>query len=424
MDSVDVLLRVAGGTLLATLTLFVVSDRPRDRASWLFALFALGVCGFLAGNTPDERLLPSGAFAAVADLFGRTAAVALWWFGLSMFDDDFRLRPIHIGVGAVWFLVLVLDEARLTAGPVAQGGSWLLIVLGVGMVGDLGWRLLRDRGGDLVEGRRTARLTLAGVSAALLLVDLGVDVVLGFGWKPQGFTVAQNAAVFAVTVWVASWLLRADAALLTFRAPKADTPALSSVVAQHSVPRPRDSRLLRRLIALMETEHPHRDPNLTFAGFAAKMGASEKEVRRLINQELGHRHFRSFLNSYRLAEVRDALADPAKADQKIVTIAFDAGFASLASFNRAFRLAEDCSPTEFREAGLPSGCLEQGQSGLGPRPTIAPPSKPDRSAFRPLSGERRAGSEQPGTAGARRSCPCTDTRAPHEPSPSSPSWRA
>ena len=40
MDSVDVLLRVAGGTLLATLALFVVSDRPRDRASWLFALFA------------------------------------------------------------------------------------------------------------------------------------------------------------------------------------------------------------------------------------------------------------------------------------------------------------------------------------------------------------------------------------------------
>ena len=366
MDSVDVLLRVAGGTLLATLALLVVSDRPSDRASWLFALFALCVCGFLAGNTPDERLLPSGAAAAVADLLGKTTAVSLWWFGLSVFNDDFRPGRVHTGVGVAWISAVLLDEAGLTAGPVAQATSWLLVVLGVGMAGHLGWRLLRDRGGDLVEGRRRARLTLAGLSAALLLVDLGVDVVLGFGWKPQGFTVAQNAAVFAVTVWVAGWLLRADAGLLTFRAPKADAPGSSAVITRHPVSKPPDSRLLRRLIALMETECPHRDPDLTFAGFAAKMGASEKEVRRLINQELGHRHFRSFLNTYRLAEVREALADPAKADQKIVTIAFDAGFASLASFNRAFKLAEDCSPTEFREARLRPRRAEQVQSGFDP----------------------------------------------------------
>lgn len=84
------------------------------------------------------------------------------------------------------------------------------------------------------------------------------------------------------------------------------------------------------------------------------MGAPEAEVRRLVNQELGHRHFRSFLNAYRIADARRVLADPSKADQKMVAIAFDAGFASLASFNRAFKLVEGKPPTEFRAERLAS----------------------------------------------------------------------
>jgi AraC-like DNA-binding protein len=37
-----------------------------------------------------------------------------------------------------------------------------------------------------------------------------------------------------------------------------------------------------------------------------------------------------------------------------VAIAFDAGFASLASFNRAFKLAEGKPPTEFRAERIAS----------------------------------------------------------------------
>lgn len=367
MDSLDVILRVAGGTLLTTLALLVVVDRPKGMTSWLFALFVTGICGFLAGNTSDLELLPSGTAATLADLLGKTAAVYLWLFGLSAFDEEFRPGPVHILISAAWFGAVLLGQAGLMGGSAASASSWLRIVLGVGMVLHLAWRLLRDRAGDLVEGRRRARLVLAGVSAALLLIDLGVDVFLGFGWRPQGFTIAQNATVLVVAVWVVGWLVRADAGLLTFRAPEAARPTVASA-RPRLISAPPASRLFQRLALVMETECPHRDPDLTFPAFAAKMAASEKEVRRFINQELGHRHFRSFLNSYRLADVRQALADPAKADERIVQIAFDSGFASLASFNRAFKLAEGCSPTEFREARLGSRRAEQrqGECEAGP----------------------------------------------------------
>ena len=70
---------------------------------------------------------------------------------------------------------------------------------------------------------------------------------------------------------------------------------------------------------------------------------------KLINQRLGHRNFAAYLNGYRLAEVRAALADPAQRDVPILTMALDAGFGSLAPFNRAFRDSEGMTPSEYRE---------------------------------------------------------------------------
>ena len=43
-----------------------------------------------------------------------------------------------------------------------------------------------------------------------------------------------------------------------------------------------------------------------------------------------------------------ALADPAQAEVPVITIAMDAGFASLGPFNRAFKATTGVTPTEYR----------------------------------------------------------------------------
>ncbi|MFM5884823.1 MAG: helix-turn-helix transcriptional regulator, partial [Novosphingobium sp.] len=115
---------------------------------------------------------------------------------------------------------------------------------------------------------------------------------------------------------------------------------------------PTDDPLAERLRAFMEHEKPHRDEGLTIAGLARQLGEQEYRLRRLINRALGHRNFAQFLNSYRLAEVKGALADPAQREVPILTIALDAGFGSLGPFNRAFREAEGMTPSEYRAKAL------------------------------------------------------------------------
>ena len=359
VTALDLLLRIVPATLLLAAAALLWRDGRRDAVAWYFAALALGLVGFLAGNTPDPALKPSGAAATAAGLLSGHAALALWWFCLAVFDDDFRPGALEVGVAAVWSAAVLLDRGVLGAAYADAGFVRVLLALGLGIVVHVCVRLLRDRDGDLVPPRRRARRVIVAALAGLLLVDLAVDLAFGVGWKPAWFTATQNAVIGVIAARVLWATASADAGVLTFRRPvpaarhaaatvALPAAALDAAATESPAKTPGDARMRQRLDALMHGEQLYRDPELTFAAFAARMGAPEPEVRRFINQRLGGRHFRSFVNGYRVAAARDALRDPARAGDKMIAIAFDAGFASLASFNRVFKQAEGVAPSDYR----------------------------------------------------------------------------
>ena len=102
----------------------------------------------------------------------------------------------------------------------------------------------------------------------------------------------------------------------------------------------------------MVVDRAYRTEDLTVAGLATLLSVPEYRLRRLINQRLGHRNFNAYVNGYRLEEARVALADPARRDLPILTIALDAGFQSIGPFNRAFKAGTGLTPGEFRREKL------------------------------------------------------------------------
>jgi len=46
------------------------------------------------------------------------------------------------------------------------------------------------------------------------------------------------------------------------------------------------------------------------------------------------------------------LADPARRDRPVLTVALEAGFQSIGPFNRAFKAATGLTPTEYRREKL------------------------------------------------------------------------
>jgi AraC-like DNA-binding protein len=133
----------------------------------------------------------------------------------------------------------------------------------------------------------------------------------------------------------------------------AEAPAAAAVPptpVEPPVSEPADTALLAQLTRLMEQERCYRQDGFSIATLAGRMAIPEYRLRRLINQQLGHRNFTAFVNGYRLAEAEAALADPAQDEVPILTIALDAGFQSIGPFNRAFKTRTGLTPSEFRRS--------------------------------------------------------------------------
>ena len=99
-------------------------------------------------------------------------------------------------------------------------------------------------------------------------------------------------------------------------------------------------------LAQIEAEQYWRDPDLTLASLARHLGTNSSYVSRGFNAGLGG-NFNTIINRRRVAAVQHALAQPDET-RSLLTIAFEAGFASKASFNRAFGELVGMSPSAWR----------------------------------------------------------------------------
>jgi AraC-like DNA-binding protein len=174
---------------------------------------------------------------------------------------------------------------------------------------------------------------------AFVILTNAVEVLVNYGWAPDYWRSLIELGILLLTFGFCAAMFSVN------------QPHLFSTLAAQPRARPtgpEDDALVERLRSYMEERLAWRDEGLTIASLATQLGEPEYRLRRAINHRLGHRNFAQFVNGYRLAEVKAALADASQRDVPILTIALDAGFGSLGPFNRAFREAEGMTPSEFR----------------------------------------------------------------------------
>ncbi len=107
------------------------------------------------------------------------------------------------------------------------------------------------------------------------------------------------------------------------------------------------SLIMERLLRLMEEKKPYTNSTLTLAQLAAMLSVTSHNLSEVINTRC-RQNFYDFVNRYRVEQVKRNLSDPAKKNLKILTIAFDAGFNSKASFNEVFKALTELTPSEYR----------------------------------------------------------------------------
>jgi AraC-like DNA-binding protein len=349
VPALDLLLRGGGAALLLLLAALLLRDERGALAARLGALFAIGSAAYdLCASPVLHTALGWFAIPILALASGNNLVMFL--FASALFDDDFRLRGWHL---VLWPTLVaagltngfVLAPAHLpAAAPIGLllGLQALLFAMLAGAQTIGSWR------GDLIEPRRRLRLFIVIAAAGHTIVTALAGIA---GERPARFVGLAAAATLAAIAAIVAWsLMRASAdGVLLPAAPDAEAAA-APIAAPPRPFDPADEAAVAALERAMLVDRLYRQEGLSIGRLAQQQGLPEYKLRRLINQHLGYRNFADFLNQYRLADAKQALADPAQQAVSILTIALDAGFSSLGPFNRAFKAATGMTPSEYRRA--------------------------------------------------------------------------
>ncbi|SMC84187.1 helix-turn-helix domain-containing protein [Moheibacter sediminis] len=114
--------------------------------------------------------------------------------------------------------------------------------------------------------------------------------------------------------------------------------------------------LKMKLKELLEDQKLYRDESLNLTELADKMGISNKRLSELLNQYLNI-SFYNLINDYRIEEVKERIKSEEAEKYTLLSIAFDSGFQSKASFNRIFKQKTGFSPSEYRKRNESSKVL-------------------------------------------------------------------
>lgn len=101
-----------------------------------------------------------------------------------------------------------------------------------------------------------------------------------------------------------------------------------------------------RITELLEKGRLFEDPELSLTQMAKNMATNPSLLSKVINQGF-QLNFNDFINQYRINAVKEKLLAGEARTQTLLGIAFDCGFNSKATFNRAFKKITGLSPKEW-----------------------------------------------------------------------------
>ncbi len=104
--------------------------------------------------------------------------------------------------------------------------------------------------------------------------------------------------------------------------------------------------LVDRMKKVMEEEKLWMDPALNLSILSTHTGIPAKTISAVLNQHL-NKSFNEFINSYRIAAIKSRLLASDSKNLTIAGLAYECGFNSQPTFQRAFKSIQGESPSEF-----------------------------------------------------------------------------
>ena len=304
------------------------------------------------------------------------AGPLMYFYFLSLTNADFRLSRKHWPhlVLPMFFVALIIGKFMLdfcfyhpfpltadyqfgTRGPYAEADKSLVVTL-LGFASFFVYLYLSLKA--FPAYRQYVRENFADpddlyfnwLRQILFAVSLGVLILFGFklcellqggiSYKTDWFGYAALAVLSYYIAQKGYYIHTRQRFHLNFNAA-----APAAEIEKKTEPNdPGDDAWLDAIAQLMQTTRLYLQPELSLTELAARLNTNKSVISRVINNNYQH-NFNDFINRYRIEEVVEQIRKNKHHELTLLGIAYDCGFNSKATFNRAFKKVTGQTPSEF-----------------------------------------------------------------------------
>jgi AraC-like DNA-binding protein len=118
---------------------------------------------------------------------------------------------------------------------------------------------------------------------------------------------------------------------------------IDSIQTEELIPAEEINRWKEKILVLMQVGKAYEDPELSLTQVAKQLQSNPSHISKMVNKGFGV-NFNDFVNQFRIAAVKEMLKNGEHKKQTLLGIAFECGFNSKATFNRAFKKITGKSP--------------------------------------------------------------------------------
>ena len=105
-------------------------------------------------------------------------------------------------------------------------------------------------------------------------------------------------------------------------------------------------KYLKKPQQIMKNDKPYLNEKLTISELAEMVGISRHHLTQILNEHL-NKNFYTFINEYRVKQVKEMLLNENKKHYSILAIAYECGFNSKSTFNTLFKKYTGKTPSQF-----------------------------------------------------------------------------
>ncbi|MDX9846772.1 MAG: AraC family transcriptional regulator [Tenuifilaceae bacterium] len=295
---------------------------------------------------------------------------SLWLYVKSLTTQTFRFKPIYIILSVPFVVVLALlisanyiapsdIKVELDQTEAFRGDIVFYIVMGIIALSNVGytlWGLLlirqyRNRIKSFFSQTEnidlkwlrfllvSAFISYASISV-LYIVDTALELLSYQNLQLMGFGIAS---LFVLAV---GFVGLKQGNIFTSMPEHFDLDRELVFSDKLSPISDHDEAFVHTLLGHMKEKKPHQNPELTISKLSHDLGCTPEYLSGIINGRLNMNFF-DFVNHHRIEEFKLLASNPNNQKLTLISLAYDSGFNSKATFNRVFKKEVGCTPSEY-----------------------------------------------------------------------------